>query len=142
MLRIDVRPSEEEEAGLRKRTRRRALWTDPDRGPSNDVSGVPSFCLWEVCEKDGSSSRGRWWWTTLAARSPLCRHRVQHTASSRSCIGEGGEGLLGDLAIGKGQEEGDACQMSCGSSQLPRLMAPCLQQAPDSQTPPPCLFQP
>ena len=32
--------------------------------------------------------------------------------------------------------------MSCGSSQLPRLMVPFLQQAPDSQTPLPCLFQP
>ena len=99
MLRIDVRPAEEE-AGLRKRTRSRTLWTDPDRGPSYDVSCVPSFCLWEVCEKDG---RGRWWWTTRAARSPLCRHRVQHTTSSGSCIGGGGDGLLGDLAMEKGE---------------------------------------
>ena len=61
------------------------------------------LCLREVCEKDG---RGRWWWTTRAARSPLCRHRVQHTTSSRSCIGEGWEGLSGDFVIGKGHEEG------------------------------------
>jgi len=55
--------------------------------------------------------------TTRAARSPLCRHRVQHTTSSRSCIGEGWEGLSGDLAIGKGQEEGARCRVAARNCQ-------------------------
>ena len=54
-----------------------------------------------------------------AARSPLCRHRVQHMTSSRlyMCIGEGWEGLLGDLAIGKGQEEGARCHVAAHNCQ-------------------------
>ena len=103
MLRIDVRPAlalAEEEAGLHKRTRSRALRTDPDRGPLYHGFCLPLFRLWKIFEGD---RRGRWGRTTRAARSPLCRHILLYTTSPRSCIGEGKEVFWKGPPSGRGK---------------------------------------